>query len=101
MDDDYFARFPAEVICEHMQMSARVTSKEPLQVEIAPRQETPGEFNIVVVGFDYLSEFSILCGLLSAFGLDIQAGDVYSFGKESAGKQRKIVDVFHVRANPG
>lgn len=101
MDDDYFARFPAEAICEHIRMSARVTPTEPLQVEITPLREAPNEFNIVVVGFDYPSEFSIFCGMLSAFGLDIQAGDIYSFAKEGAGRQRKIVDVFHVRANPG
>ncbi|HEY2384138.1 MAG TPA: hypothetical protein VGK48_23430 [Terriglobia bacterium] len=100
MDDDYFARFSADAISGHIRMSAQLTAREPVQVEIAHRQETPGEFDIVVAGFDYLSEFSILCGLLSAFGLDIEAGDIYSFRKDATGRQRKIVDVFHVRAGP-
>ena len=57
---------------------------------------------VTVVGFDYLSEFSIFCGLISAFGLDIHSGDIYSFSTSpSHSGARKIVDVFHVRAKPG
>ena len=93
MDDDYFAGFSSDDICEHTLMSAQLSSREPVQVRITQRPESPLEFNITIVAFDYLSEFSILCGLLSAFGLDIQSGDMYS-------AERKIVDVFNVRANP-
>lgn len=101
MDDDYFGSFSADDVCAHVRMSAQLTSGDPIQVRITPRQESPLEFNIVIVAFDYLSEFSILCGLLSAFGLDIHSGDVYSFeGESSRAGPRKIVDVFHVRANP-
>ncbi|MGH9841083.1 MAG: hypothetical protein ACREEM_20195, partial [Blastocatellia bacterium] len=64
---------------------------------------------------------SIFCGLLSAFGLDIRAGNSYSFAKQASGEERpqprsmrrsprikhsrplprKIVDVFNVRLKPG
>ena len=61
-----------------------------------------GEFDIVIVGYDYPSGFSILCGLLSAFGLDIRAGEIYSFSKQSAkGSPGRIVDVLKVTLKPG
>jgi [glutamine synthetase] adenylyltransferase / [glutamine synthetase]-adenylyl-L-tyrosine phosphorylase len=102
MDENYFADFSPDEVSSHIGMSAQLTSKEPVQVRITPGPESPLEFKIVIVAFDYLSEFSILCGLLSAFGLDIHSGDIYSFGSESSpGSPRKLVDIFYVRANPG
>jgi glutamate-ammonia-ligase adenylyltransferase len=65
---------------------------------VTPSASAAGESDIVIVAFDYLSEFSIFCGALSAFGLDIRAGDVYSFSKGAS--PRKIVDVFRVRTRP-
>jgi glutamate-ammonia-ligase adenylyltransferase len=101
MDDDYFASFPPEEICAHIRMSARLKSRSSIEIQITPHAGTADEFNIVIVGFDYLSEFSIFCGLLSAFGLHIHSGDIYSFASEASFKtQRKIVDVFHVRSSP-
>src|SRR5262249_6361613 len=56
-------------------------------------------------GFDYLAEFSVFCGLLSAFGLDIREGDIYSFARRavraSRSLPRKIVDVFRVAVKAG
>ncbi len=103
MDEDYFATFSPGEISTHIRMSATLDQKQRLRVRISPRQPGPHpEFDIVIVGFDYLSEFSIFCGLLSAFGLDIHAGDVYSFTRKPTGPQpRKIVDVFHVGTKAG
>src|SRR5262245_30204036 len=126
MDEDYFANFSAEEISTHIKMSCMLDAERPAQCLVAPRgpgeRREPGgldEFDIVIVGFDYLSEFSIFCGLLSAFGLDIRAGNVYSFarrdsveklprlrrrgigGKAPQPSQRKIVDVFNTRLRPG
>src|SRR5207244_6090680 len=57
------------------------------------------------VGFDYLAEFSVFCGLLSAFGLDIRKGDIYSFARRAVRASRplprKIVDVFRVAVKTG
>jgi glutamate-ammonia-ligase adenylyltransferase len=98
MDEDYFTRFSVEEIAAHIRMSSLLNSSQPIQVRVIPKSDPAGEFGIVIVGFDYLSEFSIFCGLLSAFGLDIHSGDIYSFRKKQARKAapRKIVDVFYV-----
>jgi glutamate-ammonia-ligase adenylyltransferase len=101
MDEDYFASFAPEKIAEHIQMAAGLGPKNPIQIQVAPQSGAGNEFEITVVGFDYLSEFSIFCGLISAFGLDIHSGDIYSFSaSRSHPGPRKIVDVFNVRANP-
>jgi [glutamine synthetase] adenylyltransferase / [glutamine synthetase]-adenylyl-L-tyrosine phosphorylase len=117
MDEDYFAVFSQEEICTHLRMSSALNPGHPVECKVKPRGD--GEFDIIIVGLDYLSEFSIICGLLSAFGLDIRAGNIYSFAKhEVEGPQslatrrrqrsrparplpRKIVDVFRVRLKPG
>ena len=79
MDDDYFTTFSPEEIATHIRMSSGLGSKHRVQVRVRPRPSSSGAFDIVIVGFDYLSEFSIFCGMLSAYGLDIRAGNIYSF----------------------
>jgi hypothetical protein len=98
-------------------MSEALTAEHPLECKVQPRGAD--EFDIIIVGIDYLSEFSIFCGLISAFGLDIRAGQIYSFARAKPGqrlpgprlrstrlspgrsKAGKIVDVFNVQLKPG
>ena len=102
MDEDYFTTFSPEEIASHIRMSTGLDSKHRVQVRVTPRTSSTAEFEIVIVGFDYLSEFSIFCGLLSAFGLDIEAGHIYSFARSTTSRSsRKIVDVFNVAVKPG
>jgi glutamate-ammonia-ligase adenylyltransferase len=103
MDEDYFATFSPEEIATHIRMVVRLDSKHRVHVRVTPRRSGAGEFEIIIVGFDYLSEFSIFCGLLSAFGFDIRAGDIYSFARNLSSRlsPRKIVDVFIVGLKPG
>ena len=87
MDEDYFATFSPEEISTHIGMSCGLGPENPVQCRITPRGED--EFDIIIVGYDYLSEFSIFCGLLSAFGLDIRAGKIYSFASQTSGAERQ------------
>ena len=100
MDEDYFEVFSPEQIAEHIRMSSLVDAQHRTQVRIAP---LPGnEFEIAIVGYNYPSGLSILCGLLSAFGLDIQTGDIYSLSKRSSSaSSSRIVDVFRVTLKHG
>jgi [glutamine synthetase] adenylyltransferase / [glutamine synthetase]-adenylyl-L-tyrosine phosphorylase len=117
MDDDYFSTFSPEEVCTHLRMSEALSLEHTLECKVQQRGEN--EFDIIIVAIDYLAEFSIFCGLLSAFGLDIRAGYIYSFAKDRAGpklpgfKRRatrltsrrsragKIVDVFNVKLKAG
>ena len=105
MDEDYFTTFSPAEISTHVRMASNLGSKHRIQVRISQRQAgTPsaGAFDIIIVGFDYLSAFSIFCGLLSAFGLDIRAGNIYSFSRRGLRPSpRKIVDVFTVTIKSG
>ncbi|HZR47796.1 MAG TPA: hypothetical protein VFA47_13885, partial [Candidatus Manganitrophaceae bacterium] len=93
MDRDYLLLYPPAQIAEQIEMARRLDPAHPVALEIRPLEER--KFQITVVAFDYFSEFSILCGLLSSFGLNIQAGDVHTFS-DLEGRRRKIVDVFQV-----
>ena len=100
MDADYFESFSPAEISTHIQMCARVNADHRILVRIAPLGEA--EFDIVIVGYDYPSGFSILCGLVSAFGLDIRTGEIYSFSRQALRKgSGLIVDILKVVARPG
>jgi glutamate-ammonia-ligase adenylyltransferase len=102
MDEDYFATFLPEDIATHIRMSVALDSRHRVHVRVTPQRGSSGEFEIIIVGFDYLSEFAIFCGLLSAFGLDIRAGNIYSFARSPVARSaRKIVDVFSVGLKAG
>jgi len=104
MDEDYFTTFSPEEISTHIRMTSELDPKHRVRVRVTPGpSRRDGEFEIVIVGFDYLSEFSIFCGVLSAFGLNIRSGDIYSFARSAPGRAlpRKIVDVFTVDVKAG
>ena len=78
-----------------------------------------GHFELTVVAYDYFAEFATICGLLSAFGLNIEEGQIYTFSEASVSSpptrpaygeglrrrpklrpglsRKKIVDVFRVQ----
>jgi hypothetical protein len=97
MDEDYFTSFTIEEIALHLRMSGNLSPDHPIECDI---QEVASRgYNIVIAGFDYLSELSIFCGLMAAFGLNIRSGNVYSFGKPVSPSRRvraRIVDFFSV-----
>ena len=100
MDEDYFETFTPDQIAAHVELSSRVDTDHKVVVRIASTGE--GDFEIIIVGYDYPSGFSILCGLLSAFGLDIRAGEIHSSSKQAGkGTAGRIVDVLRVVPKPG
>ena len=114
MDGEYFRRFTASTMAQHVRMAATLTPDHPCEVMIA---EQPGRHvELTLVAYDYFSEFAIICGLLSAFNLNIEEGQIYTFvegipsarpsstgGVRTRSKirpglsRKKIVDVFRVQ----
>src|SRR5438552_17416034 len=87
MDEDYFTTFSPEEISTHIRMTSELDPKHGVRVRVTPGPSgRGGEFEIVIVGFDYLSEFSIFCGVLSAFGLNIRSVAVYPFARNRDGR---------------
>jgi [glutamine synthetase] adenylyltransferase / [glutamine synthetase]-adenylyl-L-tyrosine phosphorylase len=116
LDRDYFTHFGPDEICRHMAMAEALAEGDPVQVELTPHDDE--RLGIVVVAHDYFSEFSVLCGLLASFGLDIHSGHSYTFSKPAKPKPpqdparrprrsraevspTKIVDAFEVRVLAG
>ncbi|TAJ23012.1 MAG: hypothetical protein EPO64_12210, partial [Nitrospirae bacterium] len=120
MDPDYFDRFQPGDIARHIALVGRLDPDHPCQVAVTAAPE--GMFDLVVVAYDYFSEFATICGLLSSYGLDIREGGIYTFTERTdapggfsprpdrspaslrprpRGKagltRKKIVDVFRVR----
>jgi [glutamine synthetase] adenylyltransferase / [glutamine synthetase]-adenylyl-L-tyrosine phosphorylase len=114
MDPEYFTQVDVETIAQHLRLIAALTLDHPCELSIRPR--AGGRFDITVVAYDYFSEFATICGLLSAFGLNIEEGRIYTFaeaasvakkptstpwptrrpkGRPGLGR-KKIVDVFMV-----
>ena len=114
MDPDYLSTFDPSQIAQHVGLAARLDPDHPSHLAITERKD--GSFDLIVVAYDYFSEFAILCGLLSAFGLDIREGRIYTFAEAPEFPRRrdptpvrgrikrrpglgrkKIVDFFRVR----
>jgi len=77
MDPEYFERFKPDTIARHIQLVSRLTPDHPCELSVLSKR---GErFEINVVAYDYFSEFAAICGVLSAFGLNIEDGRIYTF----------------------
>ncbi len=117
MDGEYFRRIPLPTMAQHIRLVARLTPEHLCECSVGdPRG---GHFELTVVAYDYFAEFATICGLLSAIGLNIEEGQIYTFTEAAPSGQprrsahsdgarqraklrpglsrRKIVDVFHVR----
>jgi glutamate-ammonia-ligase adenylyltransferase len=119
MDPEYFERFKPDTIARHIQLASRLTPDHPCELSVLNKR---GErFEISIVAYDYFSEFAAICGVLSAFGLNIEEGRIYTFmgaapspssrreTHSTAGRpkarpglsRKKIVDVFVVHPIDG
>ncbi len=114
MDPEYFERFQPDTVAHHIQLASRLTPDHPCELSVLDKQA--GRSEISIVAYDYFSEFSAICGVLSAFGLNIEEGRIYTFmgatpapsprreALSTAGRpkgrpglsRKKIVDVFLV-----
>ncbi|MEC4678158.1 MAG: hypothetical protein VST69_05330 [Nitrospirota bacterium] len=93
MDGDYLSHCEASEVAMHIEMSQSLCPKKPLQVCLS--EEGAGDFKIGVIAYDYFYAFSVICGLISSFGLNIEDGSVQTV---SIGLGRKkILDLFRVR----
>ena len=70
MDPEYFERFQPDAIAHHIQLASRLTPDHPCELSVLDKGA--GRSEISIVAYDYFSEFSAICGVLSAFGLNIE-----------------------------
>ena len=109
MDASYSATFSAQEIRHHTQLVSKLNSETIVIVDPRPLDTT--RWRVTVVGYDFLGELSLICGLLFVYGLDIIESQAFTYepldGTELVAKEvpvppenasRKIVDVFTVRS---
>src|SRR6478736_9600937 len=116
MDGEYFRRIPLPTIAHHVRLAAALTPDHLSECSVSELRN--GHFELTVVAYDYFAEFATICGLLSAFGLNIEEGQIYTFSEAPPGSsakpgygqgqrqrpklraglsRKKIVDVFRVK----
>ncbi len=113
----YAETFSDADIEHHARLLERLENGKLVEVESIPLDDQV--WQVTIVGYDYLGEVSLICGLLFVYGLDIISGNVFTYGpaQEQPAKpkrrksrkrtrtiskgipkpRRKIVDVFTVR----
>jgi len=77
MDPEYFERFQPDAVAHHIQLASRLTPDHPCELSVLDKRA--GRSEISIVAYDYFSEFAAICGVLSAFGLNIEEGQIYTY----------------------
>ncbi len=101
MAPSYAATFSEAEIQHHAALAARLSPDNPIEVTAEPLGEA--HWRVTIVGYDYLGELSLICGLLFVHGFSIIDGHVYTYEPRAQGEdvndtRQKIVDVFTVRS---
>jgi glutamate-ammonia-ligase adenylyltransferase len=103
MDASYTATFSSEEIRKHAQLVNKLNNTSIAIVNAEPLDDT--RWRVTVVGYDYLGELSLICGLMFVYGLDIIESQAFTYepmddigSQATSNARRKIVDVFTVRS---
>jgi [glutamine synthetase] adenylyltransferase / [glutamine synthetase]-adenylyl-L-tyrosine phosphorylase len=104
MDASYSSTFSQAEIQQHALLASQIDNQTSAIVEAAALEGD--RWHITVVGFDYLGELSLICGLMFVYGLDILESQVFTYEPGGTNQpfveiqdfRRKIVDVFTVRS---
>src|SRR5215831_4388257 len=72
LDDDYFRAFTIAQIANHVLLLAAVDEQQPVQIRVVSHRANRAELQ--VAAYDCFGEFSIITGLMTAYGLNIRDG---------------------------
>ncbi|MBD3347208.1 MAG: glutamate-ammonia-ligase adenylyltransferase [Chitinivibrionales bacterium] len=88
LDERYFNRFEEYQIAGHITALSRVKSDHPVEVLF----DRFGENSVgcTVLSFDYPSVFALITGILNSFGLDILAGNVFTYSRDTVRANRAL-----------
>jgi [glutamine synthetase] adenylyltransferase / [glutamine synthetase]-adenylyl-L-tyrosine phosphorylase len=110
LDSEYATIFSPEDIQKHALMAQALDSENLVRLVAHPLDEE--RWQVTIVAYDYLGELSLICGLFFVYGLDIQAGEIFTYEaldqttRDSSRRlsdpvppsaAQKIVDVFTVK----
>ena len=70
----YVSRHSPDEIALHLSLAGEFNAARPARVRVVAAPA--GRLDVTVVALDFFAEFALLCGVLSAAGLDIESGHV-------------------------
>ncbi len=73
----YLDAFSEADIAHHTVLADQLRADHPVEVEAIPLPE--GRWQMTIVGYDYLGELSLICGLLLVHGFSIVDGRVFTY----------------------
>ncbi|MFI5305541.1 MAG: hypothetical protein ACHQYP_12205, partial [Nitrospiria bacterium] len=98
LDSEYLSLFSPEQIASHLRQIDEVSPSQPMRIKV--ESEGNNLFNITISAYDYFSEFAIICGIMTSFGLDVESGRIFTISSSNPlEEQNKILDVFKVRSS--
>jgi len=97
MDTSYAAAFSPAEISRHAALAEDLNDQQLVFVDADPLEG--GRWKVTVVAYDYLGELSLICGLMFVYGLDIQAGEIFTY--ETARKTSAELGSAGARAKSG
>ena len=77
LDEEYFALFSAEQIAGHLRLVPAIDDRHPLLVRVTPRGAVSAD--VLLVGYDLAGAFALITGAMTACGLNIREGQVFSY----------------------
>jgi len=98
MDQDYFAAFPPKLLASHVTLAALLTPDHPCEIRFTKLDRT--RWTITIVAYDYFSEFATICGLLSAFGLNIEEGRIFTSAESEPARSGRSSTPYGTRPRP-
>jgi glutamate-ammonia-ligase adenylyltransferase len=98
MDQDYFSAFPSTLLADHIALAALLTPEHPSEVRFTKLDG--GRWTITIVAYDYFSEFATICGLLSAFGLNIEEGRIFTSVETDQTRSGRSAGPYAARMRP-
>ena len=77
MDASYTATFSPEEIQQHALLIEKIRGDSIVIVDANPLGDS--RWRVTVVGYDYLGELSLICGLMFVYGLDIIESQIFTY----------------------
>ncbi len=77
MERSYSETFSDPDIERHARLAEQIDDRNPVIVEAAPLEDET--WRVTIVGYDYLGELSVICGLLLVYGGNILSGEVFTY----------------------
>ena len=93
LESDYFLQFETSTIADHIRMVSQLSDCRPCDVQI--EEKGKAQWCITIVANDYLGEFAIICGLLSAYSLNILSGESFTYAETSISKTHTETGTFY------